>query len=95
MHLCGYVTTAKRQLGLPLGALLELHGYWHILTAISSYTFMAMIEFLTEEERDGNHGIGFFWPARSVLEDMVSSEKAKGAAPNGKVTANGSTKKEA
>lgn len=50
-----------------------MHGWWHILTAISSYTFMAMVEFLTCPEHDESHGVGFAWPAKGVLEDLVES----------------------
>lgn len=73
VHLCNYVTALKHRLGLPWGILLELHGWWHILTAISSYSFMAMVEFLTCPEHDESHGVGFAWPARGVLQDLAHS----------------------
>ena len=73
---------------MPLGILLELHGWWHILTAIASYTFMAMIEFLTCPEHDESHGLGFKWPAKAVLEALVPI-KAVVESANGTVIANG------
>lgn len=60
VHCCGTLTRWKRQLGMPLGILLELHGYWHILTSISAYMFMAIIEFLISDE-DANRRRGFAW----------------------------------
>ena len=32
---------------------------------------MALIEFLTCPEHDESHGIGFAWPAKTVLEDIA------------------------
>lgn len=93
MHLCAQVTALKRRLGLPWGVLLELHGWWHILTSISSYTFMAMVEFLTSPEHE-SRGAGFAWPAKKVLGDLaqavptpISLVKAKmnGSASNGSI----------
>ena len=71
VHFCLLLTRWKRQLGMPLGIMLELHGWWHILTAIAAYTLMAMIEFLTCPEHDESDGIGFAWPAKAVLKDLV------------------------
>lgn len=70
-------------MGQPWGAVLELHAWWHLLTAVSAYTFMALIEFLTAPEHlDGSYGEGFAWPATEVLKDivpdMVNGESWKG-----------------
>ena len=32
---------------------------------------MAMVEFLTCPEHDESHGVGFAWPAKGVLQDLV------------------------
>jgi dihydroceramidase len=93
VHLCSYVNGARRQLGYPFGVLLELHGWWHILTAIASYVFMALIEFLTVAEHDETHGKGFFWPVKEVLEDLAPRKLANGEVLNGSLHANGSAKK--
>lgn len=70
---------------MPLAILLELHGYWHILTAIASYAFMAMIEFLTSPEVSESHGLDFAWPAKAVFEDIVPKKNVE----ESKATANG------
>ena len=75
-------------MGMPWGIVLELHGWWHILTAISSYTFMAMIEFLTCPENDENYALGFKWPAKAVLEDLVPKQVFEKTL-NGDVYSNG------
>jgi dihydroceramidase len=60
---------------MPWGIILELHGWWHILTAISAYCFMAMIEFLTASSIDEAHSIGFAWPAKLVLGGLDLTTK--------------------
>ncbi|CZT24257.1 related to YPC1-Alkaline Ceramidase [Ramularia collo-cygni] len=81
VHCCGTLTRWKRQLGMPLGILLEFHGYWHILTSISAYTFMAIIEFLISEG-DANRANGFAWPAKDVLK-MLPTKNADETPMNG------------
>lgn len=48
---CSELTSYKRQMGMPWSFLLEFHGYWHILTSIGAYTFMAMVEDLTYQDK--------------------------------------------
>jgi dihydroceramidase len=47
---CAELTVLKRKLGIPWGFLLELHGWWHVLTAIGAYTFMHLVDVLTRQE---------------------------------------------
>jgi hypothetical protein len=59
---------------------------------------MAMTEFLTCPEQDKSHGIGYFWPAKAVLEDIAPTKlvgEGLNGSPvmNGKHVPNGSTKK--
>ncbi|KAF2166059.1 hypothetical protein M409DRAFT_23787 [Zasmidium cellare ATCC 36951] len=87
VNFCSTLTTWKRQLGMPLGILLELHGWWHIGTAVAAYTFMSIIEFLVSPEDLESHGVGFAWPAKAILQDLAPK-----AVMNG--NANGHTKGE-
>lgn len=92
VNFCPTLTKWKHQIGLPWAVLLELHGVWHVLTSISTYIFMSMIEFLTGPELDESHGVGFSWPAKAVLQDLVPKRAANGGVyANGH--ANGSLKK--
>jgi dihydroceramidase len=34
---CGSITNVKRSIGLPWAFVIELHGWWHILTGIGAY----------------------------------------------------------
>lgn len=71
VNFCPSIAGLKRQVGLPWGVLLELHGYWHLLTGIAAYTFMAIIEFLTVPQTEEAQGVGFSWPARRVLKEIA------------------------
>ena len=75
-HLCSYVTAFKRSIGLPWGFLLELHGWWHILTGIGAYVGMALVEYLVtiEEGKIGRIEEGFVWPVKAVLRDLDAVE---------------------
>ena len=49
---CAPLTALKRHIGMPWSFVLEFHGWWHVLTAVGAYLFMAMVESLTREEVD-------------------------------------------
>jgi hypothetical protein len=34
---------------MPWGFLLEMHAWWHLLTAIGAYVFMIMVDSLTRD----------------------------------------------
>ncbi|KAF2463199.1 alkaline ceramidase-like protein [Lindgomyces ingoldianus] len=79
MHFCSQVTAIKHRLGLPWGFLLELHGWWHILTGIGAYVGMALVEYLItmEEGKTDRVEEGFVWPVKRVLRDLEGREKEK------------------
>lgn len=70
--LCIQLTAIKRSLGVPWGFLFELHGWWHIMTAIGAYTFMAIVEWLTVEEPDPDGC--FAWPVSLYLSARPHEE---------------------
>ncbi|KAF1994094.1 alkaline ceramidase-like protein [Amniculicola lignicola CBS 123094] len=71
-HLCSYVTSVKRSVGLPWGLFLELHGWWHIFTGIGAYTGMALAEYLVtfEEGKEDRFEEGFVWPVHAILSNL-------------------------
>ncbi|OCK83281.1 alkaline ceramidase family protein [Lepidopterella palustris CBS 459.81] len=79
LHFCPTLTKLKRRIGLPFGMLLELHGWWHVLTAICAYIFMALTEYLTSDNLALGDRIeeGFVWPVRAVLRDVKGNENQK------------------
>ncbi|KAK1968501.1 alkaline phytoceramidase [Colletotrichum sublineola] len=54
LEYCAELRAARRELGLPLAWLLELHGWWHIFTALGASWYMRLIRDLTsDDERTG------------------------------------------
>ncbi|KAG4033793.1 hypothetical protein MFRU_004g02960 [Monilinia fructicola] len=64
---CRALTDAKRSVGMPWSFVLELHGWWHILTGIGAYIFIALVEYLTSEEAGQALGQSFAWPVGLIL----------------------------
>ncbi|KAK2793856.1 hypothetical protein FQN51_001013 [Onygenales sp. PD_10] len=48
---CPSLRAIRHTIGLPWAWIFELHGWWHILTAIGVYISMIVGEFLHEENR--------------------------------------------
>ncbi|KAK7205674.1 alkaline ceramidase [Myxozyma melibiosi] len=46
IHFCNSLRSARRSVGMPLGFLLELHGWWHILTGLGVYYYLVFLEYL-------------------------------------------------
>jgi dihydroceramidase len=78
VNFCGTLTRWKHALGMPWGIALEFHGYWHILTSITAYNSMAIIEYLTSQSDESAQGVGFAWPSRQVLRDIAAGGSAIG-----------------
>ncbi|KEY70570.1 hypothetical protein S7711_02723 [Stachybotrys chartarum IBT 7711] len=43
---CRFLTDGRRAVGLPVAFLLELHGWWHLLTAVGGYVAVALVDLL-------------------------------------------------
>jgi dihydroceramidase len=102
VHFCPTLIKWKQKVGMPWAIVLELHGWWHILTAVAAYTFMAIIEFLTCAEHGPEarslRGKGFAWPATAILGELAGAARdvkvkisgnASSSQSNGRITANG------
>lgn len=73
---CGYLTQIKRAIGMPWAFVLELHGWWHILTAIGAYVFIVLTDLLTSEEIGGDLEDAFGWPAKQILRRYADTRPA-------------------
>ncbi|KAI1326866.1 ceramidase [Xylariaceae sp. FL0255] len=56
LEFCGQLRKLRGQLGLPLAWLLELHGWWHILTAMSATRIMDVVREVQEELKREKEG---------------------------------------
>lgn len=50
LEFCAELRTLRAQIGLPWAWLLELHGWWHVLTAIGADRFMKIVREMDAEE---------------------------------------------
>lgn len=64
---CTALTTAKHYVGMPWGFLLELHGWWHVLTGVGAYVFIVLADHLTSDEAGKDPEDAFGWPGNWVV----------------------------
>jgi dihydroceramidase len=70
---CGLLTSTRAQIGFPLAPLLELHAWWHILTAVAIHFASTMATFVRCETLDQDAVIVWKAGVFPVLE-MVESK---------------------
>ncbi|CAI4060126.1 hypothetical protein SUVZ_04G3940 [Saccharomyces uvarum] len=62
IHLCSFWVYIRRSiLALPLGVLLELHGWWHILTGMGIYFYIVSLEHLRVITLNVSSDYQFIW----------------------------------
>ncbi|ESZ98467.1 hypothetical protein SBOR_1129 [Sclerotinia borealis F-4128] len=88
-HFCSSLTDIKRSIGMPWSFILELHGWWHILTGIGAYIFIALVEYLTSEEAGQALGSSFAWPVGLILVPDFGNGVAKKRGSDGCGAVNG------
>ncbi|KAB8274633.1 alkaline phytoceramidase [Aspergillus minisclerotigenes] len=59
---CRVLTKTRQAVGLPLAFLFELHGWWHVFTAIGGYIAVAIIDLLTSGEVRNDSTEHLAWP---------------------------------
>ncbi|OCK76127.1 aPHC-domain-containing protein [Lepidopterella palustris CBS 459.81] len=47
---CRQLDNLRRQVGLPWGLLLELHGWWHVLSGIAAYMVLVVVDLTSDKE---------------------------------------------
>jgi len=45
---CAELRKMRKAVGVPLGMLLEMHGWWHVLTAVGAGQFISLVRELIE-----------------------------------------------
>ncbi|KAL7930228.1 ceramidase [Trichoderma chlorosporum] len=69
---CNLLTETKHFVGLPLAFLLELHGWWHIFTAIGGYIAVVVVDRITANEISGDPANGLAWPIPLALKYIMT-----------------------
>ncbi|KAE8373048.1 alkaline phytoceramidase [Aspergillus bertholletiae] len=63
---CRVLTSTRQAVGLPLAFLFELHGWWHVFTAIGGYIAVAVIDLLTSGEVRHDSAEHLAWPLPAI-----------------------------
>ena len=50
---CAELRAVRQSVGLPWAFALELHGWWHVLTAVGAAAFVRLIVMVTAPEEEG------------------------------------------
>ncbi|KAJ5306132.1 hypothetical protein PENANT_c024G05679 [Penicillium antarcticum] len=77
---CGILTETRHLVGMPLAFFTELHGWWHIFTAIGGYVAVAIVDLVTAGQVRDDPTNDLAWPigpATRALESLNSSKKQK------------------
>ncbi|OOF90627.1 hypothetical protein ASPCADRAFT_211932 [Aspergillus carbonarius ITEM 5010] len=78
---CRVLVSMRGVVGLPVGFLLELHGWWHVFTAIGGYIAVAIIDLITSGEVARDSVEGLAWPlpvvGRVLGDGVVDGEEGK------------------
>ncbi|KAF2638153.1 alkaline ceramidase-like protein [Massarina eburnea CBS 473.64] len=59
---CSTLTQWRRSVGMPWGFLLELHGWWHIMTGTGGYFYIVWCTWLRHCLNDRQDEYGLVWP---------------------------------
>ncbi|KAJ3547833.1 hypothetical protein NM208_g1314 [Fusarium decemcellulare] len=72
---CRYLTDTRYAVGLPFAFLLELHGWWHIFTALGGYIAVAIVDLTTSGEVIKDPTKHLAWPIPFVARCMANSAR--------------------
>ncbi|KAJ5772978.1 alkaline phytoceramidase [Penicillium paradoxum] len=75
---CGLLTQTRHAVGVPLAFLFELHGWWHVFTAIGGYVAVALVDMITSGEVNENPTGDFAWPlapAAKIIDRLTAPTK--------------------
>ncbi|KAJ9296498.1 hypothetical protein DTO271G3_5196 [Paecilomyces variotii] len=72
---CDSLIKMRGVVGLPLAFLFELHGWWHVLTCIGAYTFIALVDYITTEDVDKDPVELLAWPSSWAAESVFAPKK--------------------
>ncbi|KAK9466595.1 ceramidase [Lipomyces arxii] len=86
IHFCTWVRSTRRIVGMPLGFILEGHGWWHILTGLGVYYYLVFLEYLRICLTGRAKDYVYVWDGGIFphvdLKTTVESKKAKSAKKN-------------
>ncbi|GMM57512.1 alkaline dihydroceramidase [Maudiozyma humilis] len=76
IHMCSFWRHLRRTyLLLPLGTLVELHGWWHILTGMGVYTYIVFLQYLRVLNLGTDDQYLFIW-RWALIPELISKDLA-------------------
>ncbi|PTB39460.1 hypothetical protein M441DRAFT_196782 [Trichoderma asperellum CBS 433.97] len=73
---CNLLTDVRHAVGIPLAFLFELHGWWHIFTAIGGYIGVAVVDLIITGDVHKDPTDQLAWPVPFAARLMSSSQKS-------------------
>ncbi|PLB43362.1 alkaline ceramidase family protein [Aspergillus steynii IBT 23096] len=73
---CGILKSWKETIGLPWAFVLELHGWWHIFTAMGAYIFIAVVDQLVSGDDLEGLERELAWPAPWAATSAFAGRKS-------------------
>ncbi|KAJ5108383.1 ceramidase [Penicillium angulare] len=70
--ICDFLRSTRRMIGAPWAYLLELHGWWHVFTAVGAYIFIVVIDKLLSEESNIEIAESVAWPASWACKSIFA-----------------------
>ncbi|KAH8656848.1 ceramidase [Ilyonectria robusta] len=74
---CRMLTDVRHLVGLPIAFLFELHGWWHVFTALGGYIGVAVVDLITSGEVDQDPISLFAWPVPFAVGLVSESSTPK------------------
>ncbi|KAJ5280541.1 ceramidase [Penicillium angulare] len=84
--ICDSLRDTRRMIGTPLAYLLELHGWWHIFTAVGAYIFIVVIDQLLSEESNIEIAESIAWPASWASKSIFAGRITDDGSANKKIS---------
>ncbi|PNP46751.1 hypothetical protein TGAMA5MH_01702 [Trichoderma gamsii] len=73
---CNILTDVRHTVGIPLAFLFELHGWWHVFTAIGGYIAVAVVDLVITGDVNRDPTDQLAWPVPFAARLMSSSQKS-------------------
>lgn len=89
---CSTLRRWRREIGMPWGFLLELHGWWHIMTGLGGYCYIIWGIWLRHCLNGRQDEYKLHWPRLTTMPVVIRTESTVNGQANGE--ADGRAKKE-
>ncbi|KAJ5102994.1 hypothetical protein N7532_003523 [Penicillium argentinense] len=74
---CQYLTQIRYATGVPVAFLFELHGWWHVFTAIGGYIAVAIVDLITSGDVNKDPTNGLAWPVGTAMRLIKKGMEVK------------------